>query len=29
VLHGVLLGYVGLIGYEVWMLKGPLDLPIL
>jgi hypothetical protein len=29
VLHGVLLAYVGLIGYEVWMLKAPLDLPIL
>lgn len=29
VLYGVLAAYVGLIGYEVWMLKGPLDLPIL
>lgn len=29
VLYGVLVAYVGLIGYEVWMLKGPLDLPIL
>jgi hypothetical protein len=29
VLHGVLLAYVGLIGYEVCMLKGPLGLPIL
>jgi len=28
-LYGVLLGYAGLIGYEIWMLKGPLDLPIL
>ena len=29
VLYGVLLTYLGLIGYEIWMLKGPLDLPIL
>jgi hypothetical protein len=29
VLHGLLLGYMGLIGYEVWMLKGSLDLPLL
>ena len=29
VLPAVLLGYVGLIGYEVWMLRGPLDLPTL
>ena len=29
VLYGVLVAYVCLIGYEVWMLKGPLDLPIL
>jgi hypothetical protein len=29
VLHGVLLTYLCLIGYEVWMLKGSLDLPIL
>jgi hypothetical protein len=28
VLYGVLLTYAGLIGYEVWMLKGPLFLPI-
>ena len=28
VLYGVLVAYVSLIGYEVWMLKGPLDLPI-
>lgn len=29
VLYGVLLAYMGLIGYEIWMLKGPIDLPIL
>jgi len=29
VLYAVLTGYVSLIGYEVWMLKGPVDLPIL
>jgi hypothetical protein len=29
VLYGVLIAYVTLIGYEVWMLKGPVDLPIL
>jgi hypothetical protein len=29
VLYGVLIAYVTLISYEVWMLKGPLDLPIL
>jgi len=28
VLYGVLIAYASLIGYEVWMLKGPLDLPI-
>ena len=28
VLYGVLVIYASLIGYEVWMLKGPLDLPI-
>jgi Domain of unknown function (DUF5658) len=27
-LYGVLVTYASLIGYEVWMLKGPLDLPI-
>jgi hypothetical protein len=27
VLYGVLIAYVSLIGYEVWMLKGPVDLP--
>jgi hypothetical protein len=29
VLYGVLVAYVTLISYEVWMLKGPVDLPIL
>jgi hypothetical protein len=29
VLYGVLTAYVTLISYEVWMLKGPVDLPIL
>ena len=29
VLYGILAAYVALIGYEVWMLKGPVDLPIL
>jgi hypothetical protein len=29
VLYGVLIAYVTLIGYEVWMLKGSVDLPIL
>jgi len=29
VLYGVLVAYVGLIGYEVWMLKGAHQLPIL
>lgn len=29
VLYGVLVAYGSLIGYEVWMLKGPIDLPIL
>jgi hypothetical protein len=29
VLYGVLIAYLTLIGYEVWMLKGPVDLPIL
>ena len=28
-LYGVLLAYLSLVGYEMWMLKGPLDLPIL
>jgi hypothetical protein len=28
-LYGVLVAYVSLISYEVWMLKGPVDLPIL
>jgi hypothetical protein len=28
VLYGVLVAYGGLVAYEVWMLKGPLDLPI-
>jgi hypothetical protein len=28
-LYGVLMAYVGLIGYEIWMIKGPVDLPIL
>ncbi|MEP6883135.1 MAG: DUF5658 family protein [Gammaproteobacteria bacterium] len=28
-LYGVLLAYAGLIGYEILMLKGPIDLPIL
>jgi Domain of unknown function (DUF5658) len=28
VLYGVLAAYASLISYEVWMLKGPLDLPI-
>jgi hypothetical protein len=28
VLYGVLTAYGGLVAYEVWMLKGPLDLPI-
>ena len=27
VLYGVLIAYGSLIGYEVWMLKGPVDLP--
>jgi hypothetical protein len=27
VLYGVLLTYACLIGYEVWMLKAPIDLP--
>jgi hypothetical protein len=27
VLYGVLIAYASLIGYEVWMLKGPVDLP--
>jgi Domain of unknown function (DUF5658) len=27
VLYGVLIAYVSLISYEVWMLKGPVDLP--
>jgi hypothetical protein len=29
VLYGVLIAYVSLIGYEVWMIKGSLELPIL
>jgi hypothetical protein len=29
VLYGVLIAYVTLISYEVWMPKGPVDLPIL
>jgi hypothetical protein len=29
VLYGVLVVYAGLIGYEVWMLKGPVDLTLL
>lgn len=29
VLYGVLIAYACLIRYEVWMLKGPVDLPIL
>jgi hypothetical protein len=28
VLYGVLVAYASLITYEVWLLKGPLDLPI-
>jgi hypothetical protein len=29
VLYGVLIAYVGLICYEIWMFKGPVDLPTL
>ncbi len=29
VLYAMLTAYAALIGYEIWMLKGPLDLPIL
>jgi hypothetical protein len=29
VLYGVLIAYASLVGYEVWMLKTPLELPIL
>jgi hypothetical protein len=29
VLYGVLIAYVGLICYEIWMIKGPVDLPTL
>jgi hypothetical protein len=29
VMYGVLIGYASLVGYEVWMLKGPIQLPIL
>jgi hypothetical protein len=29
VLYAVLVAYVTLISYEVWMLKGPVELPIL
>jgi hypothetical protein len=28
-LYGVLLAYLSLVGYEIWILKGPVDLPIL
>jgi hypothetical protein len=28
-LYGVLLAYLSLVGYEIWILKGPIDLPIL
>jgi hypothetical protein len=27
VLYGVLVAYIGLIGYELWLLKAPVDLP--
>jgi Domain of unknown function (DUF5658) len=29
VLYGVLIAYVALIGYEVWMIKGPVELSTL
>jgi hypothetical protein len=29
VLYAVLVGYMTLIGYEIWMLKGPIELPVL
>ena len=29
VLYGVFLAYLSLVGYELWMLKAPIDLPIL
>jgi len=29
VLYAILIAYASLIGYELWMLTGPLDLPIL
>jgi len=29
VLYGVLVAYIGLIGYEIWMLKSPAAPPIL
>ncbi len=29
VLYGVLIAYVGVICYEIWMIKGPVDLPTL
>jgi hypothetical protein len=29
VLYGVLIAYVALIGYEVWMMRGPGELPTL
>jgi len=29
VLYGVLIAYAGLIYYEIWMIKGPVDLPTL
>jgi hypothetical protein len=29
VLYGVLIAYMSLIGYELWMLKGPSELPLL
>ena len=28
-LYGVLLAYVSLVSYEIWLLKAPIDLPIL
>jgi Domain of unknown function (DUF5658) len=29
VLYAVLVGYMTLIGYEIWMLNGPIELPVL
>jgi hypothetical protein len=29
VLYGVLITYLGLIGYEIWMFKGPIELSLL